>query len=44
MLTGWNKVLLGELIIAQLIKRYSVLCGEARFINVFARTRQWIIS
>jgi hypothetical protein len=44
MITPWNTVLLGQLIVAQLSKEFPAFYGTRMFITVFIRARQWSLS
>jgi len=43
-LTRGGRVLLEDLIVTQLVKKFSVFYGTRTFITMFARDRHWSLS
>jgi hypothetical protein len=44
LLTPWCRILFEELIITQLVKKYSAFYGTRKFITVFTQARHWTLS
>jgi hypothetical protein len=43
-LTKWDKVLLEELVFAQLVKKFAVFYGNLRFITTLTAAHNWTLS
>jgi len=43
-LTPWSRALPEQLIVNQLVKKFSDFYGTRRFISVFKRARHWSLS
>jgi hypothetical protein len=43
-LTPWSKILLEELTVTQLVKKFPAFCGTWRFISLFTGAHHWSLS